>query len=264
MVSKETKEQQLHRLFMELFRGPEDLTRFLKFGLQDADVYAELPIGQPLAPLAYETVDLLRRRGLVDANLFSQLAALYPGRAARVQQVARAWINLPESAPPVEHAIPTTGTGRRNIPRIFVSYSHRDRTFVEELSAHLRLLQRQGLVEVWTDSEITAGQEWSEAIDNQLNSADIILLMVSSNFLASEFCWGVEMSRALERHAAGSAVVIPVLLRPCLWDDAPFAKLQAVPRDAKPISMHRNTDEAWVDVALEIRTAVERVGRGGR
>lgn len=146
---------------------------------------------------------------------------------------------------------------------MFVSYSHRDSSFVDELRSHISLLQRQGLIEVWHDSEITAGEEWSKVIDEQLETADIILLLVSSSFLSSDFCWSVELKRAMQRHAAKEAIVIPVILRPCLWEEAPFAKLQALPQGGIPIRQSRNTDDAWLEVAIGIKEAVQRFHREG-
>src|SRR5258708_28318430 len=94
---------------------------------------------------------------------------------------------------------------------IFFSYAHKDEKLREELEKQLSLLKWQGLVTSWHDRRIVAGQEWADEIDAQLNSARIILLLVSPDFIASDYCYGVEVKRAMERHEAGEALVIPII-----------------------------------------------------
>src|SRR3569833_1507881 len=112
---------------------------------------------------------------------------------------------------------------------IFFSYSHKDESLRDELAIHLKLMERQGIVRGWHDRRIDAGSEWRHAIDEHLERAGVILLLASADFLASDYCYELEMGRALERREAGEAVVIPVILRPCDWTHAPFAELQALP-----------------------------------
>jgi hypothetical protein len=142
---------------------------------------------------------------------------------------------------------------------IFFSYCHRDEDLMKELVKHLSILKRPGVVQGWHDRQITPGQEWASEIDEHLNSAQVILLLISSDFLASEYCWGIETQRAMERHAAREACVIPVILRSVDWQGAPFGKLQSLPKDAKPITSWTNRDEAFLDVAQGIRKAIERL-----
>ena len=104
-----------------------------------------------------------------------------------------------------------------------------------------------------------AGTDWKQSIDVHLMTAKIILLLISPDFLASDYCYGIEMQRALARHAAGDAYVIPVILRPVDWQGMPFAYLQCVPTDAKPVTTWNNRDEAFQDVATAIRTAIEQL-----
>lgn len=146
--------------------------------------------------------------------------------------------------------------------RVFYSYSHRDEALRDTLETHLSLLRRQGLVAVWHDRRISAGAEWESQIDRNLELADIILLLVSADFLASDYCYDVEMARALQRHEAGSAHVIPIVLRPCDWSDAPFSRLQALPRDARPVPLWDNIDAAWTDVARGIRNVIMELRAG--
>jgi hypothetical protein len=143
--------------------------------------------------------------------------------------------------------------------RVFYSYSHKDEPFREELETHLSLLKRQGVIEAWHDRKITAGQEWANAIDQNLEAAHIILLLVSADFLASDYCYDVEMKAALKRHNDGEACVVPIITRPVDWSGALFGKLQALPKDAKPVTTWPNRDEAWLNVAQGIRRAVEEL-----
>jgi hypothetical protein len=138
-------------------------------------------------------------------------------------------------------------TIRRSV-RAFVSYSHQDDKYREELEKHLSVMKRRGLVETWSDRIIQASDDWKGAIDRNLQEADIILLLVSADFCASEYCWDVEMQRAIERHQSGEAKVIPISIRPCDWKGAPFAKFQGLPRDLRPISLWENRDSAWLAV----------------
>jgi len=145
---------------------------------------------------------------------------------------------------------------------VFISYSRRDEALRRVLDDHLTLLQRQGVISTWHDRRIGVGTEWAGQIDEHLNTARAILLLVSAAFLASDYCYDKEMGRALERHEAGAAWVIPIILRPVDWKDAPFAKLQVLPRDGRPVTTWTNRDAAWRDVARGIREAVEALGAG--
>jgi hypothetical protein len=142
---------------------------------------------------------------------------------------------------------------------IFYSYSHKDEKLRDQLAVHLTMLQRQGVIKAWHDRSIGAGSEWAKEIDDKINSARIILLLVSANFLASDYCYSIEMSRALERHEAGEALVIPIILKPVDWSGAPFGKLQAFPKNAKPVTTWSDRDKAFVDIAQGIRKAVEEI-----
>ena len=132
--------------------------------------------------------------------------------------------------------------------RVFISYAHEDDGMRKELVKHLALLQREHLIEKWDDRQIEGGQPWAGAIDANLEAADIVLLLVSASFLASDYCYEKEMNRALERHGARECRVIPVILRPCAWETAPFGDLQAVPDEGKAISKWEPVDDGYVRV----------------
>ncbi|WP_437321244.1 TIR domain-containing protein [Sorangium sp. So ce385] len=140
---------------------------------------------------------------------------------------------------------------------LFFSYSHKDEALRDELETHLALLKREGLLQSWHDRRIGAGTEWAGEIDKNLDEAEVILLLVSADFLASDYCFDKEMKRALARHDAGQARVIPVVLRKTDWRSAPFARLQALPKDGTPVTLWQDRDEAWTEVALGIRRAIE-------
>lgn len=146
---------------------------------------------------------------------------------------------------------------------IFFSYSHKDEVFRNELEAHLALLKHEGLVDAWHDRRIIAGDVIDDSVFSQLEAADIILLLVSSDFINSPYCYSREMARAMERNHAGQARVIPVILRHCDWKKAPFGALLAAPRDGKPVTSWPDRDEALADVARQVREAVERTGAIG-
>jgi tetratricopeptide (TPR) repeat protein len=145
--------------------------------------------------------------------------------------------------------------------RVFISYAHNDRRLRSALEKHLSPLQRDGSIEVWVDEKIVPGKPWKVEIQKALEAADIVLLLIGPDFLASDFCYVEEMTRAVARHDAGEARVVPVLLKPCLWDRAPFAKLQALPEGAKPVVEWRPRDKAFLSVAEGLRRVVEDLRR---
>lgn len=140
---------------------------------------------------------------------------------------------------------------------VFLSYAPEDKEWVQRLLTHLSLLQRQQMISTWYDRVIAPGTDWAKDINHHLEEASIILFLVSANFLASDYCYQVEMTRALERDRLGQARVIPIALRPVDWSIAPFAYLQALPSDARPITTWSDHDEALVDVVAGIRRAIE-------
>ncbi len=147
--------------------------------------------------------------------------------------------------------------------RVFFSYSHDDEEQRNQLEKHMALLKRQGLIDAWHDRRIGAGEHIDDAIDAEVDRADIILLLVSASFIASDYCYSKEMLRAMERHERGEARVVPVIVRNCDWHGAPFGGLKAVPKDGKAITSWANPDDAYTDVAREVRALVERsAGKG--
>jgi tetratricopeptide (TPR) repeat protein len=146
----------------------------------------------------------------------------------------------------------------RTTVEIFCSYAHKDEDLQKELKNHLSSLEHRGGLLLWHDRLILPGMDWAREIDEHLNSASVILALISADFLASRYCYGIEMARALERHNAGEALVIPVILRAVEWRDEPIARLQALPTNAQPVTSWSNRDEAFADIAAGIREVLAR------
>lgn len=143
--------------------------------------------------------------------------------------------------------------------KLFFSYSHKDEALRDELEIHLTMLKRQGIIEAWHDRRIVSGSDFDGEISQALDDSDIILLLVSPYFLASDYCYDNEMMRAMERHESGKSQVIPVILHPCDWNSAPFGNLLATPIDGKPVSKHTNQHDAFLDIVTSIRKAASVV-----
>ncbi len=158
---------------------------------------------------------------------------------------------------PVEQKKTRDETSGHRPAEVFISYAHEDTDFRERLGRHLSILKNTNVISTWHDRQILAGQDWGHQIDSHIESADVILLLVSEHFLASSYCYEIEMKRALERHEEGSALVIPVILTPVDWKGAPFDKLQMLPTSARPVTKWPSKAEGLTDVAKGIRRALQ-------
>jgi hypothetical protein len=143
--------------------------------------------------------------------------------------------------------------------RIFISYAHEDEDLKNELDKHLKVLKRSAKVEVWSDRQIVAGQEWDDSIMVELHRANIILLLISVDFNASDFIWDKELAVAMDRHKEGTARVVPVILRKCDWQSLPYAALQALPKNATPITEYPDRDAAYTEVARGVEQLVDHI-----
>ncbi len=143
--------------------------------------------------------------------------------------------------------------------KIFISYSHKDETYKDALITHLTSLKRRGMISEWNDRLIDPGQEFNSSINENLMEADIILLLISPDFISSNYCYEIETSKALERHQRKEAIVIPIILRNCDWNDLPFGNIQALPKDGKPVSEYTNTDQAFLEIITGIKKAVVKL-----
>lgn len=143
---------------------------------------------------------------------------------------------------------------------VFFSYTHKDEALRDELEVHLAMLKREGAISAWHDRKILAGDELDGQIHARLDDAQVILLLISPDFLASAYCYDVEIKRAMELHEEGRTRVIPVILRPSDWQaSTPFAKLLAAPKDGKPITKWPDRDDAWLDVVKQLRAALPKI-----
>jgi CheY-like chemotaxis protein len=151
---------------------------------------------------------------------------------------------------------------------LFYSYAHEDEPLRDELQGHLKILERRGLLAPWHDRKIVPGQDWAREIDANLRSAELVLLLVSKDFIESDYIMGTELKVAMERHAAHACVVVPIMVRSVNVEpedaaDMPFLSLQGLPADLKPVTSWNNRDEAWTNVAKGLRATVKDI-RAGR
>lgn len=140
---------------------------------------------------------------------------------------------------------------------VFYSFAEADTSYLKQLEHHLSVLRHEGQITGWHKRRIAAGRDWQLELDRHLTTASLILLLISPDFLSSDYQYGVELQRAMQRHDANEARVIPILVRACDWEGTPFSKLQPVPRNGKAITSWRNRDEAYTDVAKEILVALQ-------
>src|ERR1043165_2551006 len=138
----------------------------------------------------------------------------------------------------------------------FLSYAHANPKQRKKLREHLIQLEREGLIHFWDDRQLRVGQELGASIQAQLEETEVFILLLSPAFLASPYCHGIEMRHAVERHAEGSALVIPIIITPCDWQNSPVGKLVVAPTDGKPISNWRPVDAGWADAARLVREAI--------
>ncbi|KLN60799.1 hypothetical protein WH96_10010 [Kiloniella spongiae] len=141
--------------------------------------------------------------------------------------------------------------------KTFISYSHKDASVLERLHTHLAPLKRDKIIETWYDRDILAGSDLDNEISNKLNNSELFLLLISPDFLASDYCYNKEMHVALEKHQTGKARVIPIIIEPCDWLTSPLRALKALPRDGIPVSDWINPNTAFLDITKELRSLAQ-------
>jgi hypothetical protein len=137
--------------------------------------------------------------------------------------------------------------------RLFISYSHRDDHYLDRLHVHLAQAMRDGVFQGWYDRDIAAGGNIDDEVGRELELADVFVALVSPDFIASDYCYDKELSRALERRKSGSMVVVPVVVEACDWTSTPLGKLKALPTDGKPVAEWTNENVAFTDVVRGLR-----------
>jgi TIR domain. len=140
---------------------------------------------------------------------------------------------------------------------VFYSYAHEDEEFRKQLEIRLKGLQRRNLIKTWDDRKIIPGEQWKNKIDDALERAQLVLLLISDDFIASEYCYSIEMARAIERHNAGEVRVIPIILRPCDWQELEFGKFQALPDQGRPVTKYKLRDDAYLNITRGIERAIK-------
>ncbi|GHO84900.1 toll/interleukin-1 receptor domain-containing protein [Dictyobacter formicarum] len=146
-----------------------------------------------------------------------------------------------------------------NSINIFYCYASEDKDLQNELNKHLRPLIRQYRLKIREGSDISPGAEWEKEIQAMIDTAHVILLLVSPDSISSAYIYEREIPRAIERHKAGDAYVIPVILRPVDWQEAMFSNLPVLPKDARPVITWPNRDEAFLDIAKGIRKVIDKI-----
>lgn len=141
--------------------------------------------------------------------------------------------------------------------KVFISYSHKDESFKETLDEHLALLKRNYVIETWNDRKLIAGQDWDNEISENLLSSDIIIFLVSSSFISSDYCFSIEMKKALELHKTQEAIVVPIIIRSCDWQSSDFGSIQGLPKDAIPISRWDDQDDGWLNAVNGIKELIK-------
>jgi hypothetical protein len=237
---------------------PSDLNRFLIFkGYGKVAATVNPNVGG--IDYSFNVVQALNRRGLIDAGFFQRLREELPRKEARIVVLQESWLAKAQDEPPAPLDQPSVRPFESHPLKVFYSYSQKDEKLRDQLATFLQPLVREGLIEDWYDRRIAAGTEWEAQIDDRLKSAEIILLLVSSNFVASRYCYDLEMKTALMRSEKGEAWVIPIILRPSDWQSLPFHKLQCLPKNGKPVTSWQDRNEAFLDIARGIRAVVDQL-----
>jgi hypothetical protein len=187
--------------------------------------------------------------------LIATTAEMYPGNP-EVQIMQAEWSDTPREIRASTKEMTSEESRQDPIKSVFISYSQRDERYRQRLDISLVQLRRNKLISVWYDRKILPGHEWGQEIDQNLESADVVLSLVSPDFLASDYAYSREMLRALERHRSGSATLVPIILRPCDWQHSPLGSLQALPSQGRPVSRWPNRDQAWLDVVQGLRLLI--------
>lgn len=148
---------------------------------------------------------------------------------------------------------------------VFVAYAHQDSKLKDDLLTRLRGLRRLGLIAEWHDRCIDAGEDWRSEISDRIDKAEIILLLISPDFLASDYCTEIEMDAAIRKHIERTGFVIPIILRHAEgWEDhgpkvCKLGDIQSLPTNGRPVTDYENHDHAWALVTKGIRESLYKL-----
>lgn len=145
--------------------------------------------------------------------------------------------------------------------KLFICYSHEDEKYRVRFEKHLKQMQREGTIDSWSDRKIIPGKDWNNEIDSNIENSELIIFLISQDFIASEYCYEVEMQKALQQADNGISVVVPVIIRACLWETLPFGKYQALPKDGKPIKSWNDPDKGWMDVEIGLKKVIADINK---
>lgn len=143
--------------------------------------------------------------------------------------------------------------------KIFFSYSHKDREYLDEFKEYIKIFERNNLVERWDDNELVVGEKWDKTIKDKIYSADIIIFLLSSTSLASDYIYHNELKVAFELNEMDEAYVIPIIIKDCLWDMTEFKSFQILPIDGKAVNSWDRREEAWTSVSRGLKKAIDNI-----
>jgi len=141
---------------------------------------------------------------------------------------------------------------------IFLSYAKEDKPFKDKLLKHLSSMIRRNQIDIWDDEQIAGGQNWKEEIESKLRTAQVAILLVSADFLASDFINDFEIPILLERGKKGEVSIVPMLIRPVYFQGSELSDFKGLPKSGKPISNWQNEDEAWISVVGDLVEIIEK------
>jgi internalin A len=195
------------------------------------------PPGVPEKPLVVEELKAILKSGS------ATLPVMLPDRSVRTLQIADLVEPVKAAPPPLQ---------------LFLSYAHADAKYLDDLRKGMKVMERNGLLRLWYDREITAGEKWEPRILQELDKADAIVCQISPDFLASDFIMLTEFETAIRRHQAGEVALIAYVLKDCLWREVKELKeFQLLPHGAKP--MGRDRPRFWREVGEGIQKALEKL-----
>jgi nucleoside phosphorylase len=242
-------------LLMEAYKDQDNIIFIIKTNMDEHITTNELSFGEkPESLLKYKSAV----KQLLENKLIADLNSTVIG-CSRYELTSRGYSFCEQQEEDLENTNDVHSKKSIMKVKVFLSYSPVDEKFKDDLLKSLSPLKREGIIEAWTNRDAMAGENWKEFIDTKLKEADLILLLISSDFIASEHCYEYEMPRVMERLKSGTARVIPILLRPTNWQNSPFASLGGLPRDLKPVSQWDSEDLAFLDISQGIRNVCQSI-----